>query len=127
MISDLPEVFQTLAKDAAELGEARGLLLQMENANERRQGKLETHVDLLRENIIALGDLVDGNTKAVYAFLEPLRLTDNRTWIIMLLRYVCGFQWTEIADILGFEENAIKARAYRWIEKHFSPPKEEQE
>ena len=44
-------------------------------------------------------------------------ITDNRTNLIFYLRFVCGYDWQEVADVIGGKNtaNAVKSQCYRYL------------
>lgn len=54
--------------------------------------------------------------KAVKAFIDTIQ--DNRTNLIFYLRFVCGYEWQEVAEVIGGRntENAVKSQCYRYLQ-----------
>ena len=42
-------------------------------------------------------------------------IEDNRLNVIFYLRFICGYEWLEVADMTGSTENAVKSLAYRYF------------
>lgn len=70
--------------------------------------ELETKVDELQR-------AVDNSKDEVLQFIDSI--TDNRTNLIFYLRYICGYEWRNIANMIGGgnTENGIKCAAYRYL------------
>lgn len=45
-------------------------------------------------------------------------ITDNRTNLIFYLRFVCGYSWQEVADVIGGKNtvDAVKSMCYRYLQ-----------
>lgn len=54
--------------------------------------------------------------KAVKAFIDTIQ--DNRTNLIMYLRFICGYEWQAVAEVIGGKntENAVKSQCYRYLQ-----------
>ena len=44
-------------------------------------------------------------------------ITDSRTNLIFYLRFICGYEWQEVANVIGGRntENAVKSQCYRYL------------
>lgn len=47
-------------------------------------------------------------------------ISDNRTNLIFYLRFVCGYEWQAVADVIGGRntENAVKSQCYRYLQSN---------
>lgn len=54
--------------------------------------------------------------KTVKAFIDSI--TDNRTNLIFFLRFVCGYDWQGVADVIGGRNtvDAVKSQCYRYLQ-----------
>lgn len=52
----------------------------------------------------------------VKAWIDTIQ--DNRTNLIFYLRFVCGYEWQAVADVIGGRntENAVKSQCYRYLQ-----------
>ena len=69
-----------------------------------------------QEEIVArLERTVDASSVAVKEFIDSV--TDNRLNVILYLRFVCGYEWQAVAEIIGGRntENAVKSLVYRFF------------
>lgn len=68
-----------------------------------------------RDIVASLERTVDASSVAVKEFIDSV--TDNRLNVILYLRFVCGYEWAEVAEIIGGRntENAVKSLVYRFF------------
>ena len=54
--------------------------------------------------------------KAVKAFIDSI--TDNRTNLIFYLRFICGYDWQGVAEVIGGRNtvDAVKSQCYRYLQ-----------
>ena len=57
--------------------------------------------------------LVKQSEKEIKEWIDTIQ--DNRTNLIFYLRFICGYEWLEVADMTGSTENAVKSLAYRYF------------
>ena len=59
---------------------------------------------------------VSESEKMVKAWISTI--SDNRTNLIFFLRFVCGYEWQAVADVIGGRntENAVKSQCYRYLQ-----------
>lgn len=59
---------------------------------------------------------VSESEKMVKAWISTI--SDNRTNLIFYLRFVCGYEWQAVADVIGGRntENAVKSQCYRYLQ-----------
>lgn len=60
--------------------------------------------------------LVKESEAAVKTWIATIQ--DNRTNLIFYLRFVCGYEWQEVAEVIGGRntESAVKSQCYRYLE-----------
>lgn len=60
--------------------------------------------------------LVKESEAEVKAWIATIR--DNRTNLIFYLRFVCGYEWQEVAEVIGGKntEAAVKSQCYRYLQ-----------
>ena len=54
--------------------------------------------------------------KTVKAFIDSI--TDNRTNLIFYLRFICGYDWQGVAEVIGGRNSvdAVKSQCYRYLQ-----------
>lgn len=54
--------------------------------------------------------------KTVTAFIDSI--TDNRTNLIFYLRFICGYDWQGVAEVIGGRNtvDAVKSQCYRYLQ-----------
>lgn len=54
--------------------------------------------------------------KTVKAFIDSI--TDNRTNLIFYLRFICGYDWQGVAEVIGGRNtvDAVKSQCYRYLQ-----------
>ena len=59
---------------------------------------------------------VELSAKAVKSFIDSI--DDNRTNLIFYLRFICGYEWQTVAEVIGGRntENAVKSQCYRYLQ-----------
>lgn len=60
--------------------------------------------------------LVKASAASVNAWIATI--SDNRTNLIFYLRFVCGYEWQDVADVIGGKntEAAVKSQCYRYLQ-----------
>lgn len=60
--------------------------------------------------------MVKKSEMEVKAWIATIR--DNRTNLIFYLRFVCGYEWQEVAEVIGGKntEAAVKSQCYRYLQ-----------
>ena len=60
--------------------------------------------------------LVKESEKDVKEWINTI--SDNRTNLIFYLRFVCGYEWQAVAEVIGGRntENAVKSQCYRYLQ-----------
>ena len=68
-----------------------------------------------RDIVASLERTVDASSVAVKEFIDSV--TDNRLNVILYLRFVCGYEWQAVAEIIGGRntETAVKSLVYRFF------------
>lgn len=68
-----------------------------------------------KETIKTYERLVQASEKKVLPWINSIR--DNRTNLIFYLRFICGYEWQEVADCIGGKNTAeaVKAVCYRYL------------
>ena len=80
-----------------------------------RTAALAVKISQQRDIVASLERTVDASSVAVREFIDSV--TDNRLNVILYLRFVCGYEWAEVAEIIGGRntENAVKSLVCRFF------------
>ena len=80
-----------------------------------RTAALAVKISQQRDIVARLERMVDASGAAVKAFIDTV--TDNRLNVILYLRFICGYEWQTVAEIIGGRntENSVKSLAYRFF------------
>lgn len=59
--------------------------------------------------------LVSTSEKQVKEWIDTI--SDNRTNLIFYLRFICGYEWQAVAEVIGGKntEAAVKSQCYRYL------------
>ena len=68
-----------------------------------------------KDIVASLERTVDASSVAVKEFIDSV--TDNQLNVILYLRFVCGYEWQAVAEVIGGRntENAVKSLVYRFF------------
>ena len=69
-----------------------------------------------QEEVVALYErLVRNSETEVKAWIDTI--SDNRTNVIFYLRFICGYEWRDVAEVIGGRntENGFKSACYRYL------------
>lgn len=69
-----------------------------------------------QEEVVALYERLVRNSKTeVKAWIDTI--SDNRTNVIFYLRFICGYEWRDVAEVIGGRntENGVKSACYRYL------------
>lgn len=78
----------------------------------------EAEREFLQKKIADIEKELDAGEAVALALLELIH-DDSRAWLAASLRYRQGYSWAEVADMIGGNEPAIKARVYRKMKQAF--------
>ena len=80
-----------------------------------RTAALAMKISQQKDIVASLERTVDASSVTVKEFIDSV--TDNRLNVILYLRFVCGYEWAEVAEIIGGRntENAVKSLVYRFF------------
>lgn len=70
-----------------------------------------------QESLVSLYErLVRESEGSIKAWIQTIQ--DNRTNLIFYLRFVCGYEWQEVAEVIGGKntEAAVKSQCYRYLQ-----------
>ena len=70
----------------------------------------------LEETVSVYAAQAGESEKSVKAWISTI--LDSRTNLIFYLRFICGYEWREVAEVIGGRntEAAVKSQAYRYLE-----------
>lgn len=70
-----------------------------------------------REIVSMYEKMVLQSEASVKAWISSI--TDNRTNLIFYLRFICGYEWSAVAEVIGGKntENAVKSLCYRYLQQ----------
>ena len=69
-----------------------------------------------QEEVVALYERLERDSeKEVKAWIDTI--SDNRTNVILYLRFICGYEWQQVADVIGGKNtvDAVKSLVYRFF------------
>ena len=80
-----------------------------------RTAALAMKISQQKDIVASLERTVDASSVAVKEFIDSV--TDNRLNVILYLRFVCGYEWQAVAEVIGGRntENAVKSLVYRFF------------
>lgn len=70
-----------------------------------------------QEEVVARYERIVKKSEAeVKAYIDTI--TDNRTNLIFYLRFICGYEWQAVAEVIGGRntEDAVKSVCYRYLQ-----------
>lgn len=84
-------------------------------------GKLAVLIIEQEEEVARLEKIVAKSEVDVRAYIDGIH--DNRTKLIFKLRFLCGFPWADVADVIGGRntEEAVKSACYRYLQVADAP------
>lgn len=84
-------------------------------------GKLAILIVEQEEEVARYEKIVERSEISVKEYIDTIQ--DNRTKLIFKLRFVCGFSWAEVADVIGGRntEEAVKSVCYRYLQVDGEP------
>ena len=84
-------------------------------------GKLAILIVEQEEEVARYEKIVERSEIGVKEYIDTIQ--DNRTKLIFKLRFVCGFSWAEVADVIGGRntEEAVKSVCYRYLQVDGEP------
>ncbi len=67
------------------------------------------------EVVSAYEALVEESEAAIKTWIATIQ--DNRTNLIFYLRFICGYEWRDVAQVIGGKntEAAVKSQCYRYL------------
>lgn len=77
---------------------------------------LAIKIDEQTQRVKLYEDQVKESEIHVKAWIDTIQ--DNRTNLIFYLRFVCGYEWQAVAEVIGGRntENAVKSQCYRYLQ-----------
>ncbi len=77
---------------------------------------LAIKIDEQTQRVKLYEDQVKESEIHVKAWIDTIQ--DNRTNLIFYLRFICGYEWQAVADVIGGRntENAVKSQCYRYLQ-----------
>lgn len=84
-------------------------------------GKLAILIVEQEEEVARYEKIVERSEISIKEYIDTIQ--DNRTKLIFKLRFVCGFSWAEVADVIGGRntEEAVKSVCYRYLQVDGEP------
>lgn len=78
--------------------------------------KLAIQIERQREKVARMERVVRRSEASVEKWIDTI--PDNRTAQIFSLRFLCGYEWSVVAEIIGGRntEDAVKAVCYRYLQ-----------
>lgn len=86
----------------------------------RKVERLALLISEQAEKVSHMELMVSKSEEPIRAWIESI--PDNRTEQVFSLRFLAGYEWAEVAAIVGGKntEGSVKATCYRWLEKDLS-------
>ena len=109
----------TAAKDLLRTLEAAALSASKLDAIPRATGAgdrtaaLAVKIVQQRQVVQKYQSMAEASATTVKAWIDGI--DDNRLNVVFYLRFICGFEWKEVADVIGVTEVAVKSLAYRYF------------
>ena len=77
---------------------------------------LAIKIDEQTQRVKLYEDQVKESEIHVKAWIDTIQ--DNRTNLIFYLRFICGYEWQAVAEVIGGRntENAVKSQCYRYLQ-----------
>lgn len=69
----------------------------------------------LEETVKVYAAQAGESEKSVKAWIDSI--SDNRTNLVFYLRFICGYEWRQVAEVIGGRntEAAVKSQVYRYL------------
>lgn len=81
----------------------------------RKTENLSIILEMQMDDVDRLKKIVKKSEKEVREWLETI--PDSRTKLIFSLRFLCGYEWKQVAQMIGGKntEGAVKSQCYRYL------------
>lgn len=78
-----------------------------------RTAALAVKISQQREIVSRYENMVEASSVVVKEYIDSV--SNNRLNVILYLRFICGFEWAEVAEVIGGRnnENSVKSLVYR--------------
>ena len=86
------------------------------SGDHRKVEQLSILIDQQKQEVARMERIVESSASSVEQFIRSI--SDNRTAQIFSLRFLAGYSWQQVAEIIGGHntENSVKSPCYRYLQ-----------
>lgn len=86
------------------------------SGDHRKVEQLSILIDQQKQEVARMERIVESSASSVEKFIRSI--SDNRTAQIFSLRFLAGYSWQQVAEIIGGHntENSVKSQCYRYLQ-----------